>query len=87
MTKKDSERLMNDLRNGVKFGESLSEIHDLCEPLEGLGTRDFEDGKFVSYESVLTFLRWQCMQFNGQIDQDELSDCLGLLKRKRVAIV
>lgn len=87
MTKGDAERLMDDLRNGVKFGESLNEINDLCEPLEGLGTSDFEAGKIVSYESVLTFLRWQCVQMNGRLDQDELSTCLGLLKRKRVVIV
>jgi len=81
MTKSEIKSVVNGLRNNVHY-EGVS-----TEPLYGLGLDDFPNSKYVRREVIANFLNWQCMFLDGTIDESELSDCIYLLKKKRVVLV
>jgi len=87
MNKKEAVRLVADLRDNLLPDGTLDERDAMMEPLSGLGCSDFERGKIVRYDSALCFLRYQCCQMNGRLDEAELSNILGLLKEKRIVVV
>lgn len=88
MTKSESKRLVRALESGENPRPDWYENNPgLLEPLCGLGLPDFPKGKSVSFEVALYFLRWQCLMLNGNIDEQELSNCLELFKEKKVRIL
>jgi len=90
VTKQELKVVVDDLRSGKSYWaeETGAEgLMDLMAPLEGLALPDFQKGKMVRRETVVAFLRWQALRFNGTVDEEELSECLGLLKQKQVILV
>ena len=87
MNKKEAVRLVADLRDNRVPDGTLDERDAMMEPLCGLGCSDFERGKIVSHDAALCFLRYQCCQMNGRLDEAGLSYILGLMKEKQVMIV
>jgi len=81
MTKADVKEVVDDLRNGKTYpGVDTT-------PLLGLALDDFPKGKFVRKEVISNMLNWQCQLLNGEIDEQELDDCLTWLKQKKVVMV
>jgi len=81
MTKADIVEVVNDLRNGKTYpGVDTS-------PLLGLALSDFPKRKIVRKEVISNLLNWQCMLLNGNIDENELVDCISWLKEKKVVMV
>jgi hypothetical protein len=81
MTKAEIKEVVDDLRKHKTYpGVDTTPIH-------GLGLSDFPKGKYIRREVISNFLNWQCMLFNGNIDEEELDNCLFLLKDKRVMMV
>ena len=81
MTKADIIQVVDDLRNGKTYpGVDTS-------PLFGLALSDFPKGKFVRKEVISNMLNWQCMLLNGNIDENELDDCIVWLKQKKVVMI
>lgn len=66
---------------------SMDEMMDALDPLIGLGTSDFETGKTVSLRAATALMRYQCIQFDGNVDESEFTEMCRLLKEKRVSIV
>lgn len=81
MLKSELKIVVDELRN-----EKYYENHDI-EPLFGIGLIDFIKNKYVTKECIVNFLSYQCRMFNGGIDEEELSNCLFLLKDKRVIMI
>ena len=81
MTKNEIKEVVDDLRNGKTYpGVDTS-------PLCGIALSDFPKGKIVRKEVISNMLSWQCQLLNGEIDENELVDCIGWLKEKRVVMV
>jgi len=80
MNKAEIKIVTNELREGKTYPGVDT------DPLLGLALSDFETGKYVRKEVIVNFLNWQCMYIFGGIDDDELTNCLHLLK-KRVVMV
>lgn len=81
MTKQDMRVVVDELR----LHKTYPEVDDT--PLEGLALRDFPYGKHVRKECVVKFLNWQCLRLDGTIDEEELTQDMFLLKKKRVIMV
>lgn len=81
MLKAEMKIVVDELRNHKYYDN-----HDI-EPLFGIGLPDFVKGKYVAKEVIVNFLALQCRYFNGGIDEDELSNCLFLLKEKQVIMI
>ena len=81
MTKKELTLVTRELKEGISYPDT-----DLT-PLWGCALSTFPLFKFVSKEVIVMHLRWQCLMFNGNIDEDELSNCLEILKHKKVIMV
>lgn len=81
MTKNDVQIVVSELKDGVSYPDV-----DIS-PLTGCGLPDFPDRKFVSKEVVVSHLRWQCLQFNGEIDENQLSEEIAVLRAKRVVMI
>ena len=81
MTKVEIKEVVNDLRNGKTYpGVDTS-------PLFGLALSDFPKGKYVRKEVISNLLNWQCQLLNGEIDENELDECITWLREKRVVMV
>ncbi len=81
MTKNDVIVLVNELRENVMYPDA----DDV--PLHGLGLPDFQKGKHIRKEAIVKFLNWQCRYLGGGFDEEELTECLRLLKVKRVVMI
>ena len=81
MLKAEMKLVVDELRDHIYY-----ENHDI-EPLFGIGLPGFEKGKYVAKEAIVNFLALQCRYFNGGIDEEELSNCLYLLKEKQVIMI
>jgi len=88
MTKAELKLVVDELRAGKTYVDTgnVEAVGDVTAPLEGLGLSDFEKGKLVRKEAVIHFLRWQTLRMDGTIDEEELSECLGLLSKKVVMV-
>ena len=80
MTKTELITVVNDLRDGKTFPDVDT------SPLYGLGLDDFPKRRTVRREVISNFLNWQCMFLDGTIDEEELDNCMFLLKKKVVMI-
>lgn len=81
MTKKEIQTIVNELRDNISYpGIDIS-------PLLGCGLSDFPLKKMIRKEVIVMHLRWQCLFINGNIDEEELSNCLEILKDKKVIMV
>ncbi len=78
MTKQDVLVVVKELRENVIY----EDVDD--SPLHGLGLNDFSVGKYVRKEAIVKFLNWQCRYLGGGIDENELENCISLLKQKKV---
>jgi hypothetical protein len=83
MTKADIKEIMKDFRAPKKSRLTQVDI----TPLEGLALSSFPKGKFVRKEVIVEFLRYQCTQLNGEVDDKELNDCFFLLTNKKVNMI
>ena len=81
MTKAEIREVVDDLRNGKTYPDVDT------SPLYGLALEDFPKGKYVRKEVISNMLNWQCMLLNGEIDEDELDNCLRWWKEKRVVMI
>jgi len=81
MTKKELQIVTEELRQNISYPDV--EISSLT----GCGLSDFPIGKIVRKEAIVMHLRWQCMYFNGGIDEDQLANELFILKSKKVIMV
>lgn len=60
-----------------------------AEPCAGIALKNFNDGmgkKPVSLLAAAALVRYQAMQFNGEWNQEELSDTLWLLGKRTTLI-
>ena len=81
MNKNELSKVTRELKDGVSYpGIDIS-------PLTGCALSDFPLRKIVSKEAIVMHLRWQCLFLNGNIDEEELSNCLHILKDKKVIMV
>lgn len=80
MTKNDIKIIVNELRADISY-----DVDDT--PLHGCGLPDYRKKQYISKESIVMFLRWQCLMFNGKIDEEELSRCIYILQDKKVIMV
>ena len=92
MTKQEIKIVIDELRERKSYVDFNSptaarEIDELTAPLCGLGLSDFPKKKIVRKESIVHFLRWQCFYLDGTIHEEELQNCLYLLKEKQVIMV
>jgi hypothetical protein len=81
MNKGELKIVVDELRNGTSYPEV-----DIS-PLSGCGLHDFPFGKIIRKEVIVMHLRWQCLFFNGKIDEEELCNCLEIFKWKKVIMV
>ena len=81
MTKKDFKIVVDELRNNVWYADT-----DVT-PLSGCGLPDFPLRKIVRKEVILMHLRWQCVNLDGTIDEEELSNNLQIFKDKKVIMI
>jgi len=85
MNKKDLKLVVDELR----AGKSYPDVDDSA--LHGIALSDFPKGKVVRKEAVVRFLNYQCRwlfaQDDSEFDEEELTNCLGWLKEKRVVMV
>lgn len=81
MDKKEIKQVVDELRNDVSYPEV-----DIS-PLSGCGLSDFPFGKIVRKEAIVQHLRWQCLMFNGNIDEEELCANLEIFKHKKIVMV
>jgi len=81
MTKNDLQTLVNELREGACY------LNVDTAPLHGCGLPDFEKGKMIRKEVLVQFLRWQCLMMNGNIDEEELCECLAIFKEKKIMML
>ena len=81
MLKAEIKIVVDELRDNKYY-----ENHDIG-PLFGIGLSEFVKGKYVSKEAIVNFLGQQCKYFNGGIDEEELTNCLFLLKQKQVIMI
>lgn len=81
MNKNDVKTVVDELRNDVSYPDT-----DIT-PLFGCGLPDFPDRKFVSKEVIVSHLRWQCMQLNGNVDENQLTEEIQVLRDKRVVMI
>lgn len=63
----------------ARSDRDLSTVDDSI--LYGCGLSDFQPVT-VTIEPVAKMLRWQCLQFNGEIDQNELNNMKSIFRRK-----
>lgn len=81
MNKADLKIVVDEFREGKSYpGTEIL-------PLEGCGLPDFPIGKIIRKEVIVMHLRWQALYLNGNIDEEELSSCLDILKTKKVIMV
>lgn len=59
--------------------EDLSKVDD--STLFGCGLPDFKP-VFCTIEMVAKFVRWQCLQFNGEFNAENLNECATIARRK-----
>ena len=81
MNKADVKTVIDELRKDVSYPNV-----DI-DPLYGCGLPDFPDRKFVRKEVIVNHLRWQCLQLNGDIDENQLTEEIAVLRRKRVVMI
>jgi hypothetical protein len=81
MNKEEIKVVVQELREGISYPET-----DIG-PLYGCGLDDFPKNKMIRKEVIVMHLRWQCLFFNGNIDEQELSNSLFILKDKKVIMV
>lgn len=81
MNKTEIKLVVNELREGKSYPDT-----DIS-PLSGCGLSDFPIGKMIRKEVIVMHLRWQCLFLNGNIDEEELSSCLYILKSKKVIMI
>jgi hypothetical protein len=81
MNKADLKIVVNEFRKGISY--PMTDI----SPLSGCGLSDFPIGKIIRKEVIVMHLRWQALYLNGNIDEEELSSCLDILKTKKVIMV
>ncbi len=81
MTKKELQIVTRELKEGISYSNIDT------SPLYGCGLPDFPLRKMVSKEVIVMHLKWQCLNLNGTIDEEELTNCLEILKRKKVIMV
>lgn len=81
MNKSEVKTVVDELRNGTHYPEVS------VEPLFGCGLPDFPDRKIVRKEVIVNHLRWQCLQFNGEIDENQLTEEIEILRAKRIIMV
>ena len=81
MNKAEIKLVVDELREGKSYPET-----DIS-PLSGCGLSDFQKGKMIRKEVIVMHLRWQALYLNGNIDEEELSSCLEILKTKKVIMV
>jgi hypothetical protein len=81
MNKNDCIIVVDELRNNISYPDV--EI----SPLSGCGLPDFPIGKMIRKEAIVMHLRWQCKYLNGDIDEEQLSEELSILKSKKVIMV
>ena len=81
MTKKEIQLVVDELRSGESYPDvSIS-------PLTGCGLPDFPKKRHVRKEVIVQHLRWQCLYLNGGIDEEELDNCIQILKDKKVIMI
>lgn len=81
MNKVEIKIVVEELRTGVSYPEVDT------SPLLGCGLSDFPFGKIIRKEVLVMHLRWQCLFFNGMIDEEELCSCLEIFKYKKIIMV
>ena len=81
MTKKEIKEVVNELRAGISYPDT-----DIS-PLIGCGLSDFPLKKMIRKEVIVMHLRWQCLFLNGNIDEEELCNCIEIFKDKKIIIV
>lgn len=81
MNKKEIKLVVDELRNNTSYPNI-----DIS-PLSGCGLSDFPIGKIIQKEVIVMHLRWQALYLSGNIDEEELSSCLDILKTKKVIMV
>jgi hypothetical protein len=86
MNKAELKRAVRELKDGIRYHNDVDQMYDMMSPLEGLALSGFGKRKEVSHESVVTFLGYQCRMMNGQVDEEELSELCGLLRKKVVVV-
>lgn len=82
-TKRDFKEIRAEIHTPFK---DMDEMMDALDPLIGIGLPEFENGKIVSLRAATAFMRYQCLRFDGTIDETEFTEMCRLLKEKRVAI-
>ncbi|MCP3681271.1 MAG: hypothetical protein GY861_01145 [bacterium] len=86
MNKSEIRKLVSSLNLSID-AKTTTSFNPAKHPLNGIGCSDFPLRKPVTFNAILEYLKWQCVQFNGEINQLELSDCLELLKKKKVICI
>lgn len=81
MNKKELKIVTRELKDGKSYPDADIWVFD------GFGLPDYPKGKAISKEAIVQMLRYQTIQLNGSIDEEELSNCLYLLKAKQVIMV
>lgn len=81
MNKKELKEVVDELRQNVSY-DSID-----ISPLTGCGLSDFPIGKIIRKEAIVQHLRWQCLNFDGSIDEEELCTNLEIFKRKKIVMV
>lgn len=81
MNKKEIKVVVQELIEGIYYPETN------IGPLYGCGLDDFPKNKMVRKEVIVMHLRWQCLFLNGNIDEEELTNCLFILKDKKVIMI
>lgn len=81
MNKSEIKIVVDELRENKSYPEV-----DIS-PMSGCGLSDFPSGKIIRKEAIVMHLRWQCMFLNGNIDEEELSYELQLLKTNKIIMV
>jgi len=81
MNKKELIIVTRELKEGKSYPNADISIFD------GFALPNYPKNNIISKETIVQMLRYQTMQFNGEINEQELSNCLYLLKAKKVIMV
>jgi hypothetical protein len=81
MNKSEIKIVVEELRQGTSYPDV-----DIS-PLTGCGLSDFPLMKMIRKEVIVMHLRWQCLFLNGNIDEEELDNCLQIFKHKKIIMV
>jgi len=69
----------------VQLANSNVELDVDDSILFGCGLRDFQP-VVCTLEVIAKFLRWQAMMLNGQWDNEALTECRNILRRKALVV-